>query len=167
MAESFVGEVQMFAGNFAPAGWAFCNGQTLNISEYETLFALIGTTYGGDGQATFALPDLRGRLVLHTGGASGPQYVLGQRGGNVNVTLTPANLPPHTHAVRATAVAGTQSSPELGVPAGGHSYATSATATMAEDTVGPAGNTLPFSVQQPVLGVNYIISLFGIYPSQY
>lgn len=167
MAESFVGEVQMFAGNYPPNGWAFCNGQTLNISEYETLFALIGTTYGGDGQVTFALPDLRGRLVAHAGGANGAPYVLGQQGGNVNVTLTTANLPPHSHVIRATAATGTQASPEGGLPALGHSYAATATANMAEDTVGLSGNGLPFSVQQPFVGVNYIISLFGIFPSQY
>src|SRR5512138_3168989 len=98
MAQPYVGEVKMFAGNFAPAGWMFCEGQLLPISEYETLFILIGTTYGGDGQSTFALPDLRGRLPLHNGTDSGGMtYVIGEAGGVESVTLTTNQIPAHNH----------------------------------------------------------------------
>src|SRR6516165_9248553 len=98
MAQPYVGEIRMFAGNFAPAGWMFCEGQLLPISEYETLFNLIGTTYGGDGQSTFALPDLRGRLPLHQGSG----YVIGQSGGAETVTLTTQQMPVHSHSLMAS-----------------------------------------------------------------
>ena len=166
MADSFVGEVQMFAGMYAPTGWASCDGQILSISEYPTLFNVIGTTYGGNGQTTFALPDLRGRVVIHAGTAGGPQYAVGQKGGNASVTLTTANLPPHSHAVRGSAISGTQASPINGLPAAGQSYAASTTATMAADAVASSGSGLPLSVQQPYVGVSYIISLNGTYPIQ-
>src|SRR6187455_2165301 len=107
MAQPYVGEVRMFAGNFAPAGWMFCEGQLLSISENETLFNLIGTTYGGDGQSTFALPDLRGRLPLHFGSG----FVLAQTGGAEQVTLTTQQIPAHTHALMASTAGGTQNAP--------------------------------------------------------
>ncbi|NDD28434.1 MAG: phage tail protein [Proteobacteria bacterium] len=166
MADCFLGEVQIFAGNFAPAGWALCQGQLLSIAQYDALYNLIGTTYGGDGVSTFALPDLRGRLVLHAGGQGGSKYATGQTGGSATQTLTAANLPPHTHALQASSAAGTQASPTNAYPAAGQSYATTATATMAADTVGSTGGSQPFSVQQPFVGINYIISLSGIYPAQ-
>src|SRR6478672_8078884 len=107
MAQPYVGEIRMFAGNFAPAGWMFCEGQLLPISEYETLFNLIGTTYGGDGQSTFALPDLRGRIPMHPGNG----HVQGERAGAETVTLTTSQIPVHNHALLATSAVGTQSSP--------------------------------------------------------
>src|ERR1700732_1765045 len=107
MAQPYVGEIRMFAGNFAPAGWMFCEGQLLPISEYETLFNLIGTTYGGDGQSTFALPDLRGRVPLHFGNG----FTLAETGGVESVTLTVQQIPAHTHALLATSSLGTDSSP--------------------------------------------------------
>src|SRR5690348_4194011 len=113
MANNFVGEIRMFAGNFAPAGWMLCNGQLLPIAENETLFQLIGTTYGGDGQSTFALPDLRGRLPLHFGNA----YVLAQAGGVETVTLTTPQIPAHTHALMASTSAGTENAPSNNVTA--------------------------------------------------
>src|SRR5581483_1808798 len=107
MAQPYVGEIRMFAGNFAPAGWMFCDGQLLPISEYETLFNLIGTTYGGDGQETFALPDLRGRLPLHQGNG----FILAETGGAEEVTLTASQLPAHNHALLASTSPGTENSP--------------------------------------------------------
>src|SRR5690242_21043268 len=113
MAQPYVGEIRMFAGNFAPAGWAFCEGQLLPISENQTLFQLIGTTYGGDGQSTFALPDLRGRVPIHQGtdSANGTSFAIGETGGVETVTLTTAQIPVHTHALAATNAAGTQLNP--------------------------------------------------------
>src|SRR5437588_5755595 len=107
MAQPYVGEIRMFAGNFAPAGWMLCDGQLLPISEYETLFNLIGTTYGGDGQSTFALPDLRGRLPLHQGGG----FTLAETGGVESVTLTVQQIPIHTHALLASTAAGAVNNP--------------------------------------------------------
>src|SRR6266481_7475958 len=111
MAQPYVGEIRMFAGNFAPAGWMFCEGQLLPISEYETLFNLIGTTYGGDGQSTFALPDMRGRLPLHQGNG----FVLAETGGAEEITLTVNQIPAHTHALLASTGAGTQNAPNNSV----------------------------------------------------
>src|SRR3954462_15865428 len=113
MAQPYVGEIRMFGGNFAPAGWMFCEGQLLPISEYETLFNLIGTTYGGDGQSTFALPDLRGRTPLHFGNG----FVLAETGGVEEVTLTVPQIPAHTHAMLASTVPGTVNSPATAVTA--------------------------------------------------
>ena len=107
MAQPYVGEIRMFAGNFAPAGWMFCEGQLLPISEYETLFNLIGTTYGGDGQSTFALPDLRGRIPLHFGNG----FTLAETGGAEEITLTVSQIPSHTHPVLATTNPGTFADP--------------------------------------------------------
>src|SRR6184192_840441 len=113
MAQPYVGEIRMFAGNFAPAGWMFCDGTSLPISENETLFQLIGTTYGGDGQTTFALPDLRGRVPVHQGTDpnTSSNYVIGEAGGVETVTLTTQQIPAHTHALTATTAAGTQPNP--------------------------------------------------------
>src|SRR5439155_25945975 len=107
MAQPYVGEIRMFAGNFAPAGWMFCEGQLLPISEYETLFNLIGTTYGGDGQSTFALPDLRGRIPLHFGNG----FTLAETGGVETVTLTASQIPAHTHPLVASGPAANQTNP--------------------------------------------------------
>lgn len=175
---SYVGEIKLFGGNFAPAGWAFCNGQLLAISENETLFQLIGTTYGGDGQSTFALPDLRGRVPLHMGAG----YTLGQMGGAEKATLTLNKMPGHAHAYTyqpvASASAGTQTSPENAFYAGSGRKALYADkpaidTNMADITLnqavqtGPAGQANPdsFGIMQPYQAISYIISLFGIFPS--
>src|SRR5512138_1687522 len=112
MAQPYVGEIRMFAGNFAPYGWMFCEGQLLAISDYETLFNLIGTTYGGDGQSTYALPDLRGRIPIHMGNGYGTTFVLAETGGVEEVALTVQQIPAHSHALMASSVPGTSSAPQ-------------------------------------------------------
>jgi microcystin-dependent protein len=155
----------MFGGNFAPAGWMFCEGQLLPISENETLFQLIGTTYGGDGQETFALPDLRGRLPMHQGNG----FILAETGGVEEVTLTVNQMTTHKHAALAVTTNGTAISP------GGNLLASSTSAVqpyieedpsanMNAQVVGPAGGNQPHTNFQPYLCVNFIISLFGIFP---
>jgi microcystin-dependent protein len=166
MAQPYVGEFKMFAGNFAPAGWMFCEGQLLPISEYETLFNLIGTTYGGDGQSTFGLPDLRGRLPIHFGGG----FTLAETGGVETVTLTVSQMPAHSHAFFASTGAGSQSNAANNVPAASPSitlYLEDVTAAnMNPSAVGPSGGSQPHNNFQPYLCVSFIISLFGIFPSQ-
>ncbi len=155
----------MFAGNFAPAGWAFCDGSLLAISENDTLFNLIGTTYGGDGQSTFALPDLRSRVPMHMGSG----FSLGQMGGEEQVTLTTSQIPAHTHVPQANTGSGTQANPAGNVWAGSANlpYSTSApSAAMAPGAICPDGGSQPHDNMVPYLGINFIISLFGIYPSQ-
>jgi microcystin-dependent protein len=169
MAQPYVGEIRMFAGNFAPAGWMFCDGQLLAISENETLFNLIGTTYGGDGQSTFALPDLRGRVPLHPGTGGGGTYVLAETGGVETVTITVQQLPLHNHAAFATNNIGHGSEPSGGVPAVHRDHAafdSSPTVAMAAGSVAPGGGSQPHNNLAPHLCVNFIISLFGIFPSQ-
>jgi len=164
MSQPYVGEIRMFAGNFAPAGWMFCEGQVLPISEYETLFNLIGTTYGGDGQSTFALPDLRGRLPIHMGSG----FVLAQNGGAENVTLTTTTTPAHSHPVLATTNSNTASLPGGNFLAAGpdiYDQNIAGTSTMAA-AIGPIGGSQPHSNFQPYLCVNFILSLFGVFPSQ-
>lgn len=166
MADPYVGELRLFAGNFAPAGWAFCAGQLLPISENETLFNLIGTTYGGDGETTFALPDLRGRVPIHQGGG----FVPAASGGSEDVTLTVQQIPAHTHALLATTNAGSGASPAgnlLAQTSGGIQlyYEGQATDPMNNQAITPAGGSQPHTNLQPYLCVNFIISLFGIYPS--
>lgn len=164
MAQPYVGELRMFGGNFAPAGWAFCDGALLPISENETLFNLIGTTYGGDGQSTFALPDLRGRLPMHMGGS----YILAETGGVENVTLTVNQIPVHNHAPLAVAGNGNQSTPQNGVWAGAASsiYTSNAPSTPVNATLGQStGGSQPHDNLMPFLAVSFIISLYGIFPS--
>jgi microcystin-dependent protein len=171
MAQPYIGEIRIFGGNFAPSGWAFCNGQILPISENEALFQLIGTTYGGDGQETFGLPDLQGRAPIHMGGG----FVISQNGGVEQVTLTVPQIPSHTHPAQ-VAAAGDSASPTgnywstapgastaLGNTAAG---AGANIASMAATAVGSAGGSQPHENMQPFLGISYIISLFGIFPSQ-
>lgn len=172
MAEPFVGEIRMFAGNFPPLYWKFCNGELLNIAEYDTLFNLITTTYGGDGQTNFALPDLRGRLPVATGAApGGPSLLLGQAGGVEQVALTVAQIPAHTHLLaassnRATPAAGattgllanTGGSPLYAHPAG--------PAPMRVNAVSQAGGGMPHSNMAPYLCVSFIIAVYGMYPQQ-
>ena len=162
MANPYVGEIRMFGGTFAPVGWAFCNGQLLSIAENETLFQLIGTTYGGDGQVTFALPDLRGRVPLHQGNG----FVIGQSGGSETVTVTSGQLPVHTHPV-ALAIGGTPTAaPSAGVPAatGPNLFAPTGAATSLTTNI--EGGSQPHENMAPFLGISFIISLFGIFPSQ-
>ena len=167
---SYIGEIRMFAGNFAPAGWAFCDGQLLPIAENEALFTLLGTTYGGDGQVTFALPDLRGRAPLHWGtGPGGIAFQLGEMSGSEQITLTVPQLPAHSHPAGANSGNGTTDSPMSGVPArdaaGVPHYAASANTTLAPGALLAAGGSQPHDNMQPFLGIHYIISLFGVYPS--
>ncbi|MBC8162710.1 MAG: phage tail protein [Roseiflexaceae bacterium] len=170
MGTHYVGEILIFAGNFAPAGWMLCEGQLLPISENETLFQLIGTTYGGDGQSTFALPDLRGRLPLHMGtGPNSVTYIIGEAAGVESVTLTTQQLPSHTHGVVATTALATSALPVGRVLAEGSGptlyYADVPTVALAATAVGSVGGSQPHTNLQPYLCLNFIISLFGIYPS--
>jgi len=166
MAQPYVGEIRMFAGNFAPAGWMFCEGQLLPISENEVLFNLIGTTYGGDGQSTFALPDLRGRVPIHQGSG----FSLAQTGGSESVTLTVNQIAAHTHPLVATTAVGSAASPQGNVLAASGSsnvYRTGPGAVaLSNQAVGPAGGSQPHTNFQPYLCVDFIISLYGIFPTQ-
>ena len=166
MAQPYVGEIRMFAGNFAPAGWMFCEGQLLPISEYETLFNLIGTTYGGDGQSTFALPDLRGRVPIHQGNG----FTLAENGGVETVTLTVSQIPSHNHAALAN-TSGSGTSPLNSLWAGNPDFAQwidagSINGQMNAGTIGSTGGSQPHNNFIPYLCVDFIISLFGIFPSQ-
>lgn len=172
MSEPFIGEIRMFGGSFAPAGWMFCDGQLLPISENETLFQLIGTTYGGDGEETFALPNLQSRIPIHAGtGSDGMTYQLGESAGVESVTLTTQQIPLHTHAVIASNTPASSQTPGGNVPAqgaGGSQIYTSASSpiNLAPQTVGPAGGSQPHDNLQPYLVISFIISLFGIFPRQ-
>lgn len=168
MSSPFVGEIRMFAGNFAPVGWAFCNGALIPISENATLFNLIGTTYGGDGQNTFALPNLQSRVPMHVG----PGFALGQSGGTESVTLTVSQIPAHSHVPQCNANAGTDTS-----PAGKVWAANATTANLMYNAVAPdvsmaptalqsAGGSQPHDNMIPFLVINFIISLFGTFPTQ-
>jgi microcystin-dependent protein len=156
----------MFGGNFAPAGWMFCEGQLLPISENETLFQLIGTTYGGDGESTFALPDLRGRIPIHQGNG----FILAETGGAEEVTLTVNQVPAHTHALLASTSGGSSANASGNLPASSPSvglYIQDApTANMHAQSIDPVGGSQPHTNFQPYLCVDFIISLFGIFPSQ-
>ena len=166
MSQPYVGEIRMFAGNFAPAGWMFCEGQLLPISEFDTLFNLIGTTYGGDGQSTFGLPDLRGRLPIHQGNG----FTLAESGGVEDVTLTVSQIPAHTHPYLASTNFADVTSPSGGVVAqlsgGAKIYSGAAgNAAMAPSSISSTGGSQPHSNFQPYLCVDFIISLFGVFPS--
>lgn len=164
MAQPYVGEIRMFAGNFAPAGWMFCEGQLLPISENETLFQLIGTTYGGDGESTFALPDLRGRIPIHQGNG----FILAETGGAEEITLTANQIPAHSHPLLASETAATANSPQGNLPAEATSRIYRAPggtlSAMAPAAIGPVGGSQPHTNFQPYLCVDFIISLFGIFP---
>jgi microcystin-dependent protein len=166
MAQPYVGEIRMFAGNFAPAGWMFCEGQLLPISEFETLFNLIGTTYGGDGQSTFALPDLRGRLPMHFGNGS----ILAETGGAETVTLTVSQIPAHSHPFLAVTDIGGASAPTNNLIAQSDTLkmyaAVNPTSALNAASMGSTGGSQPHNNFQPYLCVDFIISLFGIFPSQ-
>lgn len=167
MGQPYVGEIRMFAGNFAPVGWMFCEGQLLPISDNETLFTLIGTTYGGDGQSTFALPDLRGRIPIHQGNG----FAFAQAGGDEQVTLTVNQIPAHGHPFSASNNGGTSSnaqgsdicsSPSINLYLEGQSP----DVNLHPAVVASAGGSQPHTNFQPYLCVDFIISLFGIFPSQ-
>jgi microcystin-dependent protein len=169
MAQPYVGEIRMFGGNFAPAGWMFCDGSILPISEYDTLFNLIGTTYGGDGQQTFALPDLRGRVPVHQGQGPGlSNYTLAQTGGVETVTLTQNMIPIHTHTPNGSNT-GNGDNPNNSFwanTATGKAYSAAPPAVqMNAATIAATGGSQPHDNMIPFLCVSYIISLFGIYPS--
>jgi microcystin-dependent protein len=175
MSDPFLGEIIMFGGNFAPRGWAFCNGQLMSIAQNTALFSILGTTYGGDGQTTFALPDLRGRVPVHSGSSQGPglpPVQLGEMAGFPSVTILQTNMPPHNHLVAASQTA-TTADPNGAVPASlgrdatPHIYAAQPDGTHMNPTmISMAGGGQPISVQQPYLGVNFIIALEGIFPSR-
>jgi microcystin-dependent protein len=173
MSDPYIGEIRMFAGNYAPQGWALCNGTLQSISENEALFALIGTTYGGDGQSTFALPDMRGRLPLHQGTGPGlTARVMGQAFGSEMVTLAATQMPSHTHTLVASSADATASVPTGAIPAGQPNdtmYLSSPTASpssMSASALQPDGGSQPHDNTMPFLCVNFIISLFGIFPQQ-
>lgn len=175
--EGYMSEVRLFAGNFPPRAWAFCNGATLAISEYEALFALLGTTYGGNGQTTFCLPDLRGRVPIGTGAGPGlPTIILGQVFGVEQVTLTSQTMPAHVHYQSATASEPTQNTASnAALASNGRStsppmpniYAPQNPSAVAMgNNTGITGSGVPFSIIQPLLTTNYIICLEGIFPSR-
>jgi microcystin-dependent protein len=171
MANPYVGQIIMFAGNFAPLGWALCNGQLLSIAENEVLFNLIGTTFGGDGTSTFALPDLQGRMPVHMGtSTTGSSYIMGEKTGAETVTLTVGELPQHSHGAKGSP-AGNVVSPAghfWSTDPGGNTaaYTSANDATMAADAIGSHTAAQPHDNMKPFVAVNYVISLFGIFPSQ-
>lgn len=172
MSDPFVGEIRMFGGSFAPAGWAFCAGQLMPISENDTLFNLIGTTYGGDGQETFGLPDLQGRIPIHAGQGPGisQNYQLGEKAGVESVTLTSQQIPIHNHAFVASTSAANSTTPVNQVIAQSAQravyYEAPTTTALAATAISPVGGSQPHDNMMPFLVVTFIISLFGIFPSQ-
>ncbi len=168
MAQPYVGEIRQVGFSFAPPDWALCDGSLQPIAQNQELFSLIGTTYGGDGMNTFALPDLRSRSPIHTGPLNGVTYPVGQSAGEEQVVLTPAHLPPHTHLLAAVSTAGTQSSPSGNIWASSSELPYSnktPTATMSSAAVGNAGGGQPHNNISPYLAINFVIALHGIYPS--
>ncbi len=171
MSNPFIGEIRMFGGSFAPAGWAFCGGQLMPISQNDALFTLIGTTFGGDGQETFALPDLQGRLPMHSGTNAGQTFSLGEKAGTEEVTLTTQQIPIHTHAMIASTNTGTQGNPGNNVLAGSGSslqmfIEDAPNVNMFAQAVSPIGGSQPHTNIQPYLCISFILSLFGIFPHQ-
>jgi microcystin-dependent protein len=178
MVQPFIGEIRMFGGNFAPAGWQFCNGQTLSIAQNNALFALIGTTYGGDGVNTFNLPNLQGRLPVHQGTGPGlSTYVIGQTAGVESVVLNSSQMPQHNHALMASTATATLSSPTGNVtgaapttPVAADLYTTPGTpatvGNLLAQSVANAGSSLPHTNLMPALCVSFIIALNGIFPSR-
>jgi len=165
MSSPFIGEIRMFAGNFAPVGWAFCNGAIIPIDQNDALFNLIGTTYGGDGQTTFALPNLQSRVPIHVG----PGFALGQTGGAETVTLTTSQIPAHSHVPQGTTATGNSQSPANGVWAASALTQFSPSppdASMDPAALGSSGGSQPHDNMIPFLVINFILSLFGIFPSQ-
>jgi microcystin-dependent protein len=168
MAQPFVGEIRVVGFNFAPVGWFLCQGQLLPISEYETLFALIGTTYGGNGQTTFALPDLQGRIPVHWGSNGEGTYVIGQSSGTETVTLLTNEIPAHVHALNAQSAGGSQPSPSGGVWASSalDQFSTASPTTTMAEGLENSGGSQPHDNMAPFQCVNFIIAYAGIFPSQ-
>jgi microcystin-dependent protein len=171
MSDPYVGEIRLFGGSFAPAGWMFCQGQLLPISENDALFTLIGTTYGGDGQSTFALPDLQGRVPIHQGQGPGlSSYTMGEMAGVEAVTLTTFQIPAHAHAFVATRSGGTSSNAIGNVLASSPNVteliADTPSTTLPASSIGVAGGSQPHDNMAPTIAISYIISLFGIFPTQ-
>ncbi len=172
MSEPFIGQITIFAGNFAPRGWAFCDGQILSIAQNTALFSILGTTYGGNGQTTFALPDLRGRAPVSAGQGPGlSNYVLGQQGGSETTTLNITQIPAHAHTTQvfSNTDPATSTTPTNTVLANSGEvpiYANSSNQTLAGPTTGQSGGSQPFNNVQPYLPLNYIIALQGIFPSR-
>ena len=171
MPEPYVGEIRMFAGNFAPNGWMFCEGQTLPISENEVLFQLIGTTYGGDGEETFNLPNLASRVPVHMGtGPSGINYQIGELAGTEQETLTTQQIPIHNHPFVASTAVANSNAPNNQVLAQSTQRAiyfeATTTTNLAANSITPVGGSQPHENCQPFLCINFIISLFGRFPSQ-
>ncbi|MFT6096239.1 MAG: microcystin-dependent protein [Nonlabens sp.] len=169
--DAFLAEVRMFAGNFAPRGWAKCEGQLLPISQNTALFSLLGTIYGGDGRSTFALPDLRGRVPVGVGNGSGlPTVSQGARFGNATTTLNSTNLPQHTHQAYGVTEVGSSSDPSGNLPANtkvfDNEYGTGTLTPMNAGMIDNTGSSQSFENRPPSLGMNYIICISGIYPSR-
>ncbi|AKF07712.1 phage tail protein [Sandaracinus amylolyticus] len=167
MSEPYVGEIRLFAGNFAPVGWAICDGSLVSIAENELLFVVVGTTHGGDGVSTFALPDLRGRVPVHVGTG----HVLGEGGGAETVTLTTSQIPAHTHALHASDANASTTSPTNAFLAAMPSaavtaYGVDAPHVTSSPQVGVVGGSQPHDNMQPYVALNYIIALYGLYPSR-
>ncbi len=171
MSEPFVGEIRMFAGNFSPRGWAFCDGQLLAVSQNEALFSLLGTLYGGDGRTTFGLPDLRGRIPIHAGSGPGlSARKLGTKGGLEKVTLTEQQIPAHNHIQQGTSSDATSASPGNGLAAKSQSVAYSdftSPVPMRSDSLASSGGSQSHDNNMPFLVIHFIIALFGIYPSRH
>jgi microcystin-dependent protein len=172
MANPYIGEIRMFAGNFAINGWAECNGQLLAIASYTALFSIIGTYYGGNGTSNFALPNFQGRVPIHQGTSSfGTTYVMGQQSGVENATLLYNNMPIHTHLINCNNAGGNNASPVNNYPAiestgTSLNYATTGGSTMSPSVLGTAGGNVPFSIVQPYLTVTFLIALQGIFPAR-
>ena len=177
--DPFLAEIKLFGGNFAPRGWAYCDGQLLPISQYSALFSILGTTYGGDGRTTFALPDLRGRAAIHPGNGPGlSDYKLGEKGGRESITLNITNLPSHNHVATSTTTVhvgdtGGEDDPDGNFLGEGSAYTANAAGNKLNDaavttatTVGMQGGNQSFNNLQPFLGVHYIIALQGVFPSR-
>ncbi len=172
MSDPFIGEIRMFAGNFAPRSWAFCDGQLLAVSSNNALFALLGTIYGGDGRTTFGLPDMRGRIPVHQGQGPGlSDRRIGAKGGAENVTLTANQMPSHNHAMNASGTAGTADGPAGMVQAGNSAVRAfrlniGPNQTLHSATIGNSGGSRSHANMMPTLAVHFIIALFGVFPSR-
>jgi microcystin-dependent protein len=171
--DPLLASIVLFAGNFAPRGWLFCEGQILSISQNTALFSLLGTTYGGDGRSTFALPDLRGRVPIHPGTGPGlSNYILGEMAGTENTTLLINNMPAHNHTLNAVSDAGDTAAPAGALPANTgaldkeYKAAAGTGVAMKATAIGITGGSQPFSIMQPFLALNYIIAINGIFPSR-
>lgn len=172
MSEPFVGEIRMFAGNFAPRGWAFCDGQLLAVSQNDALFSLLGTIYGGDGRTTYGLPDMRGRIPIHAGSGPGlSQRRLGSKSGSEKLTLTVNQMPAHTHGMKGSSDSGSAASPSnatVGRTTNFDFYRASGSpgANMSSTAISSVGGSQSHTNLQPFLCIYFIIALFGIYPSR-